>query len=266
MSSSPASTTELERPGTTPGRQPSAERAGFEPATHLSARTRFPVALLRPLGHLSEERQGIPDLTLRGSDMSDRVDTFSPPHPQPDPWANATRTLRRTTAGRSSIRVRPRRCCSRPGCTRSERSMLVRRSSSSALRSRFSSRTARSGSRSATSIRTPARAARRSQFSMGRWRRGPCSTSSSTGARSSRRRRLEGITFATIWIWRSPQSPSAASPPSPGPLQSGASSRSDPAPSSCNGRTSRTSVAITREGRAALESYTAALRDLLGEI
>src|SRR3954462_5483950 len=33
---------------------PEAERAGFEPATHLSARTRFPVALLRPLGHLSE--------------------------------------------------------------------------------------------------------------------------------------------------------------------------------------------------------------------
>ena len=33
-----------------------AERAGFEPATHLSARTRFPVALLRQLGHLSERR------------------------------------------------------------------------------------------------------------------------------------------------------------------------------------------------------------------
>src|SRR5437870_1450963 len=33
-----------------------AERAGFEPATHLSARTRFPVALLRPLGHLSVGR------------------------------------------------------------------------------------------------------------------------------------------------------------------------------------------------------------------
>src|SRR4051812_30991378 len=32
------------------------ERAGFEPATHLSARTRFPVALLRPLGHLSRWR------------------------------------------------------------------------------------------------------------------------------------------------------------------------------------------------------------------
>src|ERR1700751_5185113 len=30
------------------------EREGFEPSTHLSARTRFPVALLRPLGHLSE--------------------------------------------------------------------------------------------------------------------------------------------------------------------------------------------------------------------
>src|SRR6188768_2549200 len=35
------------------------ERAGFEPATHLSARTRFPVALLRPLGHLSGRRQRI---------------------------------------------------------------------------------------------------------------------------------------------------------------------------------------------------------------
>ena len=35
-----------------------AERAGFEPATHLSARTRFPVALLRPLGHLSGREAG----------------------------------------------------------------------------------------------------------------------------------------------------------------------------------------------------------------
>ena len=35
------------------------ERAGFEPATHLAARTRFPVALLRPLGHLSETGQRI---------------------------------------------------------------------------------------------------------------------------------------------------------------------------------------------------------------
>ena len=33
------------------------EREGFEPSTHLSARTRFPVALLRPLGHLSEPEQ-----------------------------------------------------------------------------------------------------------------------------------------------------------------------------------------------------------------
>ena len=30
-----------------------AEREGFEPSTHLSAGTRFPVAFLRPLGHLS---------------------------------------------------------------------------------------------------------------------------------------------------------------------------------------------------------------------
>src|SRR5829696_6305436 len=30
------------------------EREGFEPSTHHAARTRFPVALLRPLGHLSE--------------------------------------------------------------------------------------------------------------------------------------------------------------------------------------------------------------------
>src|SRR5207248_427534 len=36
-----------------------AERAGFEPATHLAARTRFPVALLRPLGHLSGPSQRI---------------------------------------------------------------------------------------------------------------------------------------------------------------------------------------------------------------
>src|SRR6185312_7269954 len=44
------------------GRGPSGplrtERAGFEPATQLSPRTRFPVALLRPLGHLSEAVQG----------------------------------------------------------------------------------------------------------------------------------------------------------------------------------------------------------------
>ena len=33
------------------------ERAGFEPAKHLSALTRFPVALLRPLGHLSAAAQ-----------------------------------------------------------------------------------------------------------------------------------------------------------------------------------------------------------------
>ena len=35
------------------------ERAGFEPAMDLSAHTRFPVALLRPLGHLSGPQQGI---------------------------------------------------------------------------------------------------------------------------------------------------------------------------------------------------------------
>ena len=33
-----------------------------------------------------------------------------------------------------------------------------------------------------------------------------------------------------------------------------------------NGRASVTSVALTREGRTALESYTAALRDLLGKL
>jgi DNA-binding MarR family transcriptional regulator len=31
-----------------------------------------------------------------------------------------------------------------------------------------------------------------------------------------------------------------------------------------NGRASRTSIALTREGRAALETYTGALRDLIG--
>ena len=29
------------------------ERAGFEPAVHLAAHTRFPSVLLKPLGHLS---------------------------------------------------------------------------------------------------------------------------------------------------------------------------------------------------------------------
>ena len=37
------------------------ERAGFEPATRLSTRTRFPVALLRPLGHLSAQSDRVPD-------------------------------------------------------------------------------------------------------------------------------------------------------------------------------------------------------------
>ena len=37
---------------------PRTERAGFEPATQLSPRTRFPVALLRPLGHLSRASEG----------------------------------------------------------------------------------------------------------------------------------------------------------------------------------------------------------------
>ena len=46
-----------------------AERAGFEPATRLSTRTRFPVALLRPLGHLSGRAKGIRGrLALRGGD------------------------------------------------------------------------------------------------------------------------------------------------------------------------------------------------------
>ncbi len=43
------------------GRLAQAERAGFEPARHLSAPTRFPVALLRPLGHLSEDAQPTAD-------------------------------------------------------------------------------------------------------------------------------------------------------------------------------------------------------------
>jgi DNA-binding transcriptional ArsR family regulator len=33
-----------------------------------------------------------------------------------------------------------------------------------------------------------------------------------------------------------------------------------------NGQASRTTVALTREGRTALDAYTAALRDLLGEL
>src|SRR4029450_4476449 len=52
--------TRMTRGGTCGGspRTSTAERAGFEPAMDLSAHTRFPVALLRPLGHLSEKGQG----------------------------------------------------------------------------------------------------------------------------------------------------------------------------------------------------------------
>ena len=45
---------------------PATERAGFEPATHLSARTRFPVALLRPLGHLSPSGSRVASADERG--------------------------------------------------------------------------------------------------------------------------------------------------------------------------------------------------------
>jgi hypothetical protein len=53
------------------GLQPEAERAGFEPATDLSARTRFPVALLRPLGHLSETASEYPGPDLGGVSRAD---------------------------------------------------------------------------------------------------------------------------------------------------------------------------------------------------
>src|SRR5207244_6438610 len=51
--------------------RPPAERAGFEPATHLSARTRFPVALPRPLGHLSPSLLRV----SRGPTSEERHDT-----------------------------------------------------------------------------------------------------------------------------------------------------------------------------------------------
>jgi hypothetical protein len=43
------------------------EREGFEPSTHLSAGTRFPVAFLRPLGHLSEGGQRSTGVTARSA-------------------------------------------------------------------------------------------------------------------------------------------------------------------------------------------------------
>jgi hypothetical protein len=78
-----------------------AERAGFEPATDLSARTRFPVALLRPLGHLSERgRVSAPALgisrsasrfpsTTRGGPHGQAVDRLVARHLQAGalPWA-----------------------------------------------------------------------------------------------------------------------------------------------------------------------------------
>src|SRR5674476_1307458 len=48
-----------------------AERAGFEPAVHLTAHTRFPSVLLKPLGHLSvpliSEFPGEANLTKKAS-------------------------------------------------------------------------------------------------------------------------------------------------------------------------------------------------------
>src|SRR5215208_3852358 len=62
------------------GRPSEAERAGFEPATRLSAGTRFPVALLRPLGHLSGRPTAYRRRTRRlGADPLPRVDA-EPPH------------------------------------------------------------------------------------------------------------------------------------------------------------------------------------------
>ncbi len=40
-------------PGFFPRREKSAERVGFEPTSHLSAATRFPIAFFQPLRHLS---------------------------------------------------------------------------------------------------------------------------------------------------------------------------------------------------------------------
>src|SRR5207248_470629 len=49
-----------------------AERAGFEPATDLSARTRFPVALLRPVGRAKPTR---PPGSAPQAAPTDRSDT-----------------------------------------------------------------------------------------------------------------------------------------------------------------------------------------------
>jgi hypothetical protein len=63
-----------------------AEREGFEPSTHLSARTRFPVALLRPLGHLSGsndiEPQGYLATTRRKRQIASAAKTTAMPTDQ----------------------------------------------------------------------------------------------------------------------------------------------------------------------------------------
>ena len=48
-----------------------AEREGFEPSTHLSAGTRFPVAFLRPLGHLSGAASVAPEMTQMGHEIAE---------------------------------------------------------------------------------------------------------------------------------------------------------------------------------------------------
>ena len=67
------------------------ERAGFEPAKRLSTLTRFPVALLRPLGHLSGRGTG-----YRGGASP----AWTRPRTPPRSGSRSRRAGRRTTASR----------------------------------------------------------------------------------------------------------------------------------------------------------------------
>ena len=67
----------------TPSRNPAraAEREGFEPSRHLSAPTRFPVVLLRPLGHLSEAAKGSRSPAVRSGGYEPPIRCFRTDRP-----------------------------------------------------------------------------------------------------------------------------------------------------------------------------------------
>ena len=120
------------------------ERAGFEPATEKLTRTRFPVALLRPLGHLSAGGRSVAVESERGG-VAARA---------------RLRQLRRDRLGARVLRRRARRATRRSRCwtrrgrtgSRARHGRRVRRRSQRALDRRVAARARRYGAALTTKV------------------------------------------------------------------------------------------------------------------